>query len=75
MHQEKTMLVLSRKVGERIVLGEDIIVTVVRVEGGRVRIGIDAPADVSIYRPEMRRAKAPVPLLVGDTPANGHAEA
>ena len=39
------MLVLSRKVGERILIGDQIAVTVVRVTGGGVRIGIEAPAE------------------------------
>ena len=47
------MLVLSRKVGEKLVIGNDIWVTVVAVNGGRVRIGIDAPEDVCILRAEL----------------------
>lgn len=46
------MLVLSRKAGEQIVIGERIRVTVVQVQGGRVRLGIDAPKEVSINRRE-----------------------
>lgn len=48
------MLVLSRKVGEEIVIGNDIRVTVVDVKGGRVKIGIQAPNDVGIFRSELR---------------------
>ena len=47
------MLVLTRKVGERINIGDDIIVRVVEVNRGNVRIGIDAPGTVSIYRQEV----------------------
>jgi carbon storage regulator len=47
------MLVLSRKVGERIVIGPGIEVAVVDVQGGRVRLGIAAPADVGIRRSEV----------------------
>ncbi len=49
------MLVLTRKVGQQIRIGEGIVVTVVRIQGDKVRIGIDAPADVCIHREEVRR--------------------
>ena len=47
------MLVLSRKVGERILLGDKIKITVVRISGGGVRLGIEAPADVTVVREEV----------------------
>jgi carbon storage regulator len=47
------MLVLSRKVDQKIIVGEDIQVTIVRIEGNRVRIGITAPDDVAIRRAEI----------------------
>jgi carbon storage regulator len=47
------MLVLTRKVGEQVVVGEDIRVTVVAVNGQGVRIGIEAPDDVVIRRQEL----------------------
>jgi carbon storage regulator len=47
------MLVLNRKIGEQIVIGDDIVVTVVRVQGKQVRIGIEAPLSVSIRRQEL----------------------
>ena len=47
------MLVLTRKVGESFVIGDDIIVTVVRVVGGGVRIGIEAPDDCVVMRREL----------------------
>ena len=50
------MLVLSRKVGERIVIGEQISVSVVRIGPGTVRIGIEAPADVPVVREELTGA-------------------
>ena len=54
------MLVLSRKVGERILIGENIAVTVVRVGPGIVRLGIDAPRDLVIVREELKEgAKSP----------------
>ena len=47
------MLVLSRKQGEEIVIGDNICITVVEVSGGRVRLGLTAPADVPILRKEL----------------------
>ncbi len=47
------MLVLSRKERERIKLGDSIVVTVVRVTGDKVRLGIEAPADVLVLREEL----------------------
>ena len=48
------MLVLTRKLMEKIQIGDEICVTVVRIEGGQVRLGIDAPRSVSIVRDELR---------------------
>jgi carbon storage regulator len=48
------MLVLSRKPGEEILVGDNIRITVVEVSGGRAKIGIEAPADVVIHRSELR---------------------
>ena len=48
------MLVLSRKLGEVIRLGDDILVKVVRIESGKVRLGITTPSGVSILREEIR---------------------
>lgn len=48
------MLVLSRKVGEKILVPDrEVVVTVVAIEGNRVRLGITAPADVDVYREEI----------------------
>ena len=47
------MLVLSRRAGESIVLGEDITVTVLEVRGDVVRIGIDAPRSLKVHRSEL----------------------
>jgi carbon storage regulator len=53
------MLVLSRKVGERILIGDGITVTVVRITGGGVRIGIEAPEEMPVVRQElMEKLKA-----------------
>ena len=53
------MLVLSRKVGEKILIGDNISVTVVRVGQGGVRIGVEAPADLEVVREELKAADAP----------------
>ena len=48
------MLVLSRKEAERIRLGNSIVVTVIRVSGDKVRLGIEAPSDVLVLRDELQ---------------------
>ena len=47
------MLVLTRKLMEKLFIGDDICVTVVRLEGGQVRLGIDAPRDIAVVRAEL----------------------
>jgi carbon storage regulator len=49
------MLVLSRKIGERIVIGDTVVVQVLAVRRGQIRLGISAPASVSIRREELPR--------------------
>lgn len=50
------MLVLSRKKNESIVINDNVVVTVIDVRGDKVRIGIDAPRDVSVHRQEVLEA-------------------
>ena len=57
----RTMLVLSRKVGEKILIGDNISVTVVRVAQGTVRIGVEAPEDLPIVREEIKDQQAKSP--------------
>jgi len=47
------MLVLTRRVNEKIVISTDIFVTVLNVDGDQVKLGIDAPGDISIHRQEV----------------------
>ncbi|RPH50329.1 MAG: carbon storage regulator [Desulfobacteraceae bacterium] len=47
------MLVITRKPGERITIGDDIVVTVIEVKGSLVRLGVDAPRSISIHRQEI----------------------
>lgn len=50
------MLILSRKCNEQIVIGDNIVITVVAIRGANVRLGIDAPSSVSVHREEVQRA-------------------
>jgi len=47
------MLVLTRRIGEIIRIGPDIVVTILGVNGSQVRIGVDAPRDVAVHREEI----------------------
>jgi carbon storage regulator len=62
------MLVLSRKPGERILIGDKIAVTVVRIGPGIVRIGVEAPEELPILREELVTGEQ-VPAAVGDSHA------
>ncbi len=59
------MLVLSRKPGESLLIGNDVVLTVVEVRGNRVRIGIEAPKEVKVLREELPRTAAEI--LPGET--------
>ncbi len=62
------MLVLSRKLGEKIVIGDNIVVTVVKIDRNQIRIGIEAPQDIPVYREEI----APVRTSRAETVAMSH---
>jgi carbon storage regulator len=49
----REMLILTRKVGEALMIGDDVTVTVLAVKGNQVRIGIDAPKNVPVHREEI----------------------
>jgi carbon storage regulator len=49
------MLILSRKVGQSIVINGNVIVKVVRVDGDQIKLGIDAPREISVHREEIQR--------------------
>lgn len=55
------MLVLSRKLGETVVIGDDIRVTIVAIQGSQIRLGFTAPDDVRIFREELTRASSTPP--------------
>jgi carbon storage regulator len=67
------MLVLTRRIGETIVIDGNILVTVVAVQGDRIRLGVAAPASVTVHRQEVHErcvefAAAPNPLTVTPPP-------
>jgi len=77
------MLILTRRVGETIVIGDDVIVTVLGIKGNQVRIGVNAPKDVSVHREEIYQriqqekntAPAPAPAPEKAKPAETAAAA
>jgi carbon storage regulator len=64
------MLVLSRKESQRIRLGDSIVVTIVKISGDKVRVGIEAPSDVLVLRDELEvRTVAASAAPVSDAPS------
>jgi len=49
------MLILSRRIGEKLIIGENVTVTILAVKGNQVRVGIDAPRDVRVDREEIHQ--------------------
>ena len=47
------MLILTRRVGESLMIGDDVTITVLGVKGNQVRIGVDAPKEVAVHREEI----------------------
>ena len=47
------MLILTRRLGEKLVIGDNVVVTVLAANGNQIRIGIEAPRDIQIYREEI----------------------
>jgi carbon storage regulator len=63
------MLILSRKVNEKIMIGDDISVSIIEIRGDQVRLGVDAPKTVKVYRQEVFDAiKAENKAAVESTP-------
>ncbi len=47
------MLILTRRIGEKIVIGDDVTITILGVKGNQVRVGIEAPREVQVHREEI----------------------
>ena len=47
------MLILTRKVGESLLIGDDVSITILNIRGNQVKIGVQAPKDVSVHREEI----------------------
>ena len=60
------MLILTRRINESLVIGDDVTVTILGVKGNQVRIGIDAPRDVSVHREELAQKDDETPTLRAD---------
>jgi carbon storage regulator len=69
--KERDMLILTRRVGEAVVIDEEVTVTVLGVKGNQVRIGVNAPKTVSVHREEIfERIKNE--RAAGNSPGNGN---
>lgn len=69
-NREVAMLVLTRRVGESIRIGNDIVVTLVQMGPGKVRIGIEAPDSTTILREELVQNSTPLPLPLPNLPGS-----
>ena len=67
------MLILTRRVGETVMIGDNVTVTVLGVKGNQIRIGIDAPRDVSVLREEISNRARPESAM--RTPAGDYDDA
>ena len=72
------MLIVSRREGEKLMIGDDVVISVVEVTGGTVKLGIEAPRSVPVYREELwaavrdeNRAAAEAPATLPHVPPRG----
>lgn len=73
------MLILTRRVGETVVIGDEVQVTVLGVKGNQVRLGVNAPRDVSVHRQEIyerirKEQGAATPEVPPPAPEQGHSK-
>ncbi len=66
------MLILTRRVGETVVIGNDVDITVLGVKGNQVRLGVKAPREVSVHREEIYKRIKGESGKSKASPANGH---
>ncbi|MGB8692083.1 MAG: carbon storage regulator CsrA [Steroidobacteraceae bacterium] len=62
------MLILTRRVGESVRIGEDVTITVLRIKGTQVRLGVTAPRTVAVQREEISGGSRPEELGTGESP-------
>lgn len=72
------MLILTRRIGETLIVGDDVNITVLGVKGNQVRLGINAPKDVSVHREEIylriQQEKAPTSAVLEVAPEKEEVE-
>jgi len=68
------MLILSRRVGETVIIGEDISITVLRVKGNQVRLGVNAPKSIAVQREEISERIKPEGVVAAGIPAGDAAK-
>jgi carbon storage regulator len=66
--QEEDMLILTRRVGETLMIGDEITVSVLSLKGGQVRVGINAPRNIAVHREEIYKRIQLEQEQLGETP-------